>query len=203
MDLFRAGRTHPDPRSFTREMTISRRLEESFLRAHRPWLVKQATWRTGDPSCAEDLAQEVLVAAWERREAIVGEPSRGWLAGILRHKVSDHWRRAGRLREADPCPGGCEEDPFDETGHWNDHPASWGAPDEALVSDGFWKVLELCSRIMPPVQYRAFVLREVDDLPIEAICQELGVTSGNCHVLLHRARMRLRGCVDENWRSLR
>jgi len=182
--------------------TIDPTLDQE-LRQFRPWLVKQATWRLGDPLSAEDVVQEVLVAAWNGREGLQGDITRGWLAGILRHKVSDHWRRAGRFSEADPCPGGCEEDPYDARGHWAEAPASWGNPEEALMSEGFWKVLELCSRIMPPAQYRAFVLREVEERCVAEICQEMEITEANCHVLLHRARMRLRGCVDDNWRSLR
>lgn len=71
------------------------------------------------------------------------------------------------------------------------------------MSEDFWKILELCSRIMPPAQYRAFVLREVDDMPVDGIRREMEISESNCHVLLHRARMRLRGCVDDNWRSVR
>lgn len=175
---------------------------EQFLHRHRPWLVQQALWRTGDPTCSEDLAQEVLIAAWNGRDSLTQEPSRGWLAGILRHKVADHWRRVGHLREVDACEGSCDLDSFDESGHWARKPSSWGNPEDALMSEGFWKVLEMCSRIMPPVQYRAFVLREIDDAPVESICQELSISANHCHVLLHRARLRLRGCVDQNWRSV-
>jgi len=181
-------------------------LDPSFdleLRQYRPWLVKQATWRLGDCVAAEDVAQEVLIAAWSGRAGLVGEISRGWLAGILRHKVADHWRRSGRFREPDPCPGGCDEDPYDAKGHWAEAPATWGNPEDALMSEGFWRILEMCSRVMPPAQYRAFVLREVDEMSVDGICQELGISESNCHVLLHRARMRLRGCVDDNWRSIR
>jgi RNA polymerase sigma-70 factor, ECF subfamily len=49
---------------------------------------------------ADDLVQEVFLAAWENLEKFRGESSlRSWLLGIARHKVEDHYRR--RLRQAD------------------------------------------------------------------------------------------------------
>jgi RNA polymerase sigma-70 factor (ECF subfamily) len=171
---------------------------QSFLSTERSWLLRQARWKLGaGAEAAEDVVQETLVAAWNGREGLRGDATRGWLAGILRHKVVDHWRRTP-AREDDPCPS-CGDDPYDETGHWREPVADWGDPEEVLVQDGFWKVLELCARILPERMYRAFVLREVEEMPVPDICGALSITESNCHVLLHRARLRLRGCLDERW----
>jgi RNA polymerase sigma-70 factor (ECF subfamily) len=168
------------------------------LAEHRPWLLRQARWRLGARSdAAEDVVQETLVAAWGAVERLRGEVTRGWLAGILRHKVVDHWRRTPP-EEDDPCPA-CGEDPFDGTGHWKEPVASWGNPEDALHAEGFWKVLEICARILPERMYRVFVLREVEEMDVSGICRELSLSESNCHVLLHRARLRLRGCVGERW----
>jgi len=168
------------------------------LAEHRAWLLRQARWRLGaQASAAEDVVQETLVAAWAGVDDLRGDVTRGWLAGILRHKVVDHWRRVP-AGEEDPCPS-CGEDPFDETDHWREPVADWGDPEEALHAEGFWKVLELCARILPERMYRVFVLREVEEMDVVGICRELSLTESNCHVLLHRARLRLRGCVGEKW----
>lgn len=171
---------------------------ETLLGEHRPWLLRQATWRLGaESSAADDVVQETLLAAWSSRDQLRGAPSRGWLAGILRHKVSDHWRRT-------PPPElehriDCAPEDFDATGHWIGLGPEWGSPEEILEAEGFWKVLELCSRILPVQMYRAFSLREIDDLSVPEICQTLGISESNCHVLLHRARLKLRGCVGSKW----
>jgi RNA polymerase sigma-70 factor (ECF subfamily) len=39
----------------------------------------------------------------------------------------------------------------------------------------------------------------MDDLPTEAICQTLNITPNNLWVMLHRARMALRRCLEVNW----
>ena len=171
---------------------------QACLTRERPWLLRQARWRLGvQADAAEDIVQECLVAAWSGRETLQGDLTRGWLAGILRHKVVDHWRKVPP-REEDPCPG-CGDDPFDESGHWREPVADWGNPEAALKAEGFWKVLELCARILPERMYRVFVLREVEEMEVPSICQELALSESNCHVMLHRARLRLRGCVGEKW----
>jgi RNA polymerase sigma-70 factor (ECF subfamily) len=174
---------------------------DSLFGELRPWLLRQARWRLGDLTAAEDAVQETLIAAWKAMSTRTEPISRGWLAGILRHKVADQWRRQDRLQESElACEDGhCEREPFDAKGHWEMAPCSWGNPEQALLSEGFWKTLEHCARVMPPAMYRVFVLREVEDLPVEAIARELDLTPNHCNVQLHRARMRLRGCMDTSW----
>lgn len=170
----------------------------AFLAVQRSWLYQQACWRLGaERSAAEDVVQETLLAAWKGQGSLKAAPSRGWLAGILRHKIADHWRRVPPT-DSDSFLE-CGGEPFDQAGHWAHASKGWGNPEALLETEGFWKVLELCSRIMPTAMYRVFVLREVDGCGVEEICSSLEISSSNCHVLLHRARLKLRGCVGEKW----
>jgi RNA polymerase sigma-70 factor (ECF subfamily) len=43
------------------------------------------------------------------------------------------------------------------------------------------------------------MMREWLDYETAEICKELGITSTNCFVMLYRARMRLRECLELNW----
>jgi RNA polymerase sigma-70 factor (ECF subfamily) len=171
---------------------------ELHLAEHRPWLLRQARWRLGaEASAADDVVQETLIAAWSGVANLRGEPTRGWLAGILRHKVADHWRRVPPTDSSDSIECGGED--FDDTGHWVFKVADWGDPEKILEAEGFWGILDLCSKIMPVAMYRVFSLREIDGLSVSEVCTTLGVSESNCHVLLHRARIRLRGCIGSKW----
>jgi RNA polymerase sigma-70 factor, ECF subfamily len=56
-----------------------------------------------------------------------------------------------------------------------------------------------CLSKLPPRVADVFMLREMDDLTGKEICSLLGVTESNLWVMLHRARMALRECLEINW----
>jgi RNA polymerase sigma-70 factor (ECF subfamily) len=43
------------------------------------------------------------------------------------------------------------------------------------------------------------MMRELLELETDEICRELAITTSNCWVILHRARMGLRLCLEETW----
>ena len=56
-----------------------------------------------------------------------------------------------------------------------------------------------CMEDLPTRQAQAFTLRELEGHEAQAICELLGVTRNNLHVMLHRARLGLRGCLEADW----
>jgi RNA polymerase sigma-70 factor (ECF subfamily) len=88
---------------------------------------------------------------------------------------------------------------FAADGHWRDAPASWGDPDRSFENREFWKVFEMCAKLMPAKTAQVFTMREVLELSTEEICKELGITTTNCWVMLHRARLSLRACLELKW----
>jgi len=76
----------------------------------------------------------------------------------------------------------------------------WSEPDRALEQEGFWRALRQCLESLPPRMAQALMLRELEGLSSEAVCEVLGVrTTNNLWVILSRARMRLRACLEERW----
>lgn len=107
-------------------------------------------------------------------------------------------RRSARERTLD---GETEHDAseFDEHGHWRELPERWIEPDGALEQKQFLHALERCLASLPPRTVQAFLLREHIGMATEEICNELGVTPTHCWVLLYRARMALRECLQRTW----
>lgn len=172
----------------------------------RSYLLRYALLQLRDASAAEDAVQETLLAALQT-ESYAGRSSlKTWLTGILKHKIIDHLRRQSReqpLREPQDETQHGEADIadalFGEDGHWRDFPSGWGAPDTSFESSQFWKVFEICVKVMPARTARVFVMREVLELTTEEICKELSITATNCWVMLHRARLALRECLEIKW----
>jgi RNA polymerase sigma-70 factor (ECF subfamily) len=170
----------------------------SEVEAQRPYLMRYATLQLRDRAAAEDAVQETLVAALAGAASFGGRSNlRTWLTGILKHKVIDAIRKTSRETPA----GGDEEFEalFDETGHWRDPPTAWQDPDSALEQSQFLSALEECLGRLPAKTSQAFMMREHMGLETTEICKELSVTPTHCWVLLHRARLALRECLQMNW----
>lgn len=177
------------------------------LPAHREALRRFAVLQVRDASLAEDLVQATFLAAIQSFDGYRGEaPLRTWLIGILKRKIIDHLR--ARARDAVPLADAVDGDSSDEEfidrqfradGHWAHAPRGWDEPDRALEQQGFWLALEACLQAVPGTAGRVFVLRELGGLEPEDICKDLAITKSNYWVLMHRARLRLRDCLDQRW----
>jgi RNA polymerase sigma-70 factor (ECF subfamily) len=174
------------------------------IERHRSYLLRFALLQLRDTSAAEDAVQETLLAALQGAERFRGGSAvRTWLVGILKHKIIDHLRRARREPSVDALAGEASTEDLDSLfrsdGHYAEQPASWGSPDAALEQRLFFEALERCMDGLPPNTARAFVMREVMGMETAEICKELAITATNCWVLLYRARMALRACLEQGW----
>jgi RNA polymerase sigma-70 factor (ECF subfamily) len=172
--------------------------------SHRGYLLRVAVLQLRDNDLAEDIVQDTLVAALQGAEGFSGRSSlKTWLTGILKHKIVDAIRRKAR----EPAFSTLEEETqiedldalFDESGHWDNPPADWGDPESQLSRSQFFDVMQLCLEKLPPNTARVFMMREVMELESDEICKELSITSTNLWVILYRARMALRQCLEQNW----
>ena len=171
--------------------------------ALRPLLVRMARQRLRNDAWAEDAVSETLVAALENPASFGGRATvKTWLAGILKHKVVDQIRRHTRECQAETFD---DEEP--EFGELQDAApaaafeaqADWGDPQERLSRRQFMAQFDQCLKTLPPQQSRAFMLRNWMEEETDDICKQLGVTSNNLAVMLHRARNRLRSSLQAQW----
>jgi RNA polymerase sigma-70 factor (ECF subfamily) len=167
-----------------------------------------AAARVRDRVVAQDLVQETFLAAIKASAGFAGRSSeRSWLFGILRNKLADHYRLQKReVSIADPdAPLPEEQGAFGASGLSKDGwvmrlaPKAWETPDGTLVSKEFQGVLKNCLSRLPDKVAQVFLLREIDGVPSEEICKDLGLSPNNLWVMLHRARMGLRRCLEVHW----
>jgi len=186
-------------------MTDAGPIDPQALAAHRDYLYRFALSHLRDPVRAEDVVQETLLAAVESRSAFSGKAQvRTWLTGILKHKIMDVFRRQARetpLEPGEPDAEDFEDLYFDAQNrdHWRSFPQAWADPEQSFEQKRFWEVLDACSKLMPAQTARVFVMRELMGLETDEICKELGVSANNCWVMLYRARMSLRQCLEIKW----
>jgi RNA polymerase sigma-70 factor (TIGR02943 family) len=177
---------------------------EQQLVACRGDLLRFARLQLRNDAWAEDVVSETILAALSKPQAFAQRSQlKTWLIGILKHKVIDALRLHGREVSASSSDDD-DTDPleylgFKADGHFSQAPADWGNPEQDLSSRQFLAVMDACVRQLPANQGRLFLMREWLELSSEEICKELDLTATNLYVQLHRARLRLRECLELNW----
>ena len=173
------------------------------LEALRPTLLRLAHLQLRNQAWAEDAVSDTLLAALEGAARFGGQSQfKTWVVGILKHKVLDQLRL--RRRECEVDVGADDEVDLDDLlfvpdGHFRTMPQTWDAPAEALQQRQFFEVLEACMDALPGQLGRVFLMREWLELDTDTICKELCMSATNLWTTLHRARLRLRECLQLNW----
>ncbi|PKO26190.1 MAG: RNA polymerase subunit sigma [Betaproteobacteria bacterium HGW-Betaproteobacteria-8] len=188
---------------------MSNKTPHDWLNEHGDYLYRFALARLRNPHQAEDLVQETFLAAIQNQTYEGKSSPRTWLTGILKHKITDLIRRQAReqlmgdLTEvfADhlPVEPGMDEFFADDNRHWDDHPQLWETPESELKQKQFFAILQTCLDKLPAKLAGLFILREVHESGNDEICKELEISPTNAWVMLYRARMRLRKCLELNW----
>lgn len=174
------------------------------LESLRPVLLRFARLQLRNDSAADDVVQDTLMAVLEKPDGYAGQSSlRTYLIGIMKHKIVDALRQARNTRqfatEEDGSGADVADALFAADGHPLQRPRHWGNPDASLEQQDFFRVMELCLEKLPPQTARIFMMREWLGLDTAEICKELDISTSNAWVILYRARLRLRECLDLHW----
>lgn len=181
-----------------------------WVELYGDYLYRYALLRLNNREEAEDAVQETLLSAhgaiarFERKSSV-----RTWLISILRNKIIDHIRKASREKSVsyDDTIGSdsltndsAVTDSFNRLGIWKKWYGAWEGNPEALVEQKhFIDNVKRCLLKLPANLRNVFVLRTLDNLETEEICDRLDISANNVWVILYRARLRLRECLDVNW----
>lgn len=178
-----------------------------YLQDLRRQMLKFATLQLSDAHLAEDAVQEALIGALKNVRSFGGRAAlKTWVFAILKNKIADTLRQRQRLAEASQLLHQDEEDEdfselFDARSFWqaDERPAAWGDPEAAMRGQQFWQVFETCLEHLPGQQARVFMMREFIEMESDEICTAVGISVSNLNVMLHRARLRLRECLENHW----
>ena len=119
---------------------------------------------------------------------------RTYIFGILYNKAKEFWRSYKKHSHNDEYDSVIENQ-FESNGHWKVSPLN---PEEFLERSQTMEQIQTCMNGLNEQQRLAFHLKEVVGETSDEICNILGISNTNLRVLIHRAKNRLRVCL-ESW----
>jgi RNA polymerase sigma-70 factor (ECF subfamily) len=179
-------------------------LFRKWVEDHSDLLYRYSLRHLNHDDLAKDQVQETFLAAWRNMDGYNGEASvKNWLFVILKSKIADHFRKSSTKRVVEMVQKEHNESTFfDEEGHWSNgmYPKKWNVDfSNRAETKEFYQVFRSCGKKLKEVQNTVFVMKYVDGFESEEICKELGITASNYWVLIHRAKVQLRACLEKNW----
>jgi len=178
-----------------------------WVEQYADYLYGFAMSRLRNEELAKDLVQDTFLAALQGSGQFEGNSKeKTWLTAILKNKIADYYRKqlSGTLKDLKVTDAEKEQsDFFDaETGHWNEQymPRTFGLEThDPLILKELGTILNACLAKLPRLWFSVFAMKHMDDLESEQICVELKLSSPNFWVIMHRAKLNLRSCIQKNW----
>lgn len=175
---------------------------DKWIDNYADYLFNYAVVRVNDSDLAKDLVQETFFAGLKSAKTFQGRASeRTWLISILKRKVIDHYRKINSKKGQAEVRMNFYDDGESE-GSWIEErvPQSWDNASEKAIENEELKVqLDICIDNLPEKYALVFRMKTIQEFETEEICKELGITSSNLWVIIHRARTQLRKCMEDNW----
>jgi RNA polymerase sigma-70 factor, ECF subfamily len=196
----------PGTAKIKNEASIEASLEEQ-LPALRQRLMRQARLAVYDPTLAEDLVQETLLVVFEHSDTLRGQATlTTWGTAILKNKIADWYRSPNRIRFVQPAENDLDAELDgtigalnDVSGHYAQEIPRWQQPENQLEQRQMFKILEQCVDCLPRQTGRVFMMREWLGFETSEISSRLDLSAENCRMILHRARMGMRDCMQRKW----
>jgi len=176
----------------------------TWIEDYGNYLLNFAMSRVYDQVVAEDLVQETFLSGVKAKDTFLGKSSvKTWLTSILKRKIIDYYRKNSRNKEDKLLD---DDNTFQREGilkgHWEDGhlPNNWQMKDDAaLETKEFYGILSNCLSKLPQKMAATFTMKELEDYTTDEVCKELDITTSNLWVLMHRAKVQLRECIEKNW----
>ena len=166
------------------------------------YLYNYTVTRVSSQDLAKDLVQETFFSGLKGKEGFRGQASeRTWLVSILKRKIIDHYRKINSAKAQKEVRVNFYGD-GDKKGSWIEEcvPQTWeNEAEKAIENSELKSALDQCIDALPEKYKTVFLLKTVQHYETEDICNELEISSSNLWVIIHRARVQLRSCMEENW----
>jgi len=173
-----------------------------WIDLYADYLFNYTITRIDDAELAKDIVQETFFSGLKAMKNYRGDASeRTWLVSILKRKIIDQYRKMNSKKGKAEIRVNFYED-GDKKGNWLEEcvPQHWGNEAEINIeSQELGLAINNCVQTLPEKYRTVFKMKTIDNIDTEEICNELSITASNLWVIIHRARLQLRKCMEESW----
>lgn len=175
----------------------------AWVDRYSDYLFRYAYSRLRDQNAAEEVVQETFLSGVRYSEQFSGRGTeRSWLLGILKRKLIDFIRRRNKHAASSPYEDETDltSQLFDAGGSWKPGGINWSiGPGHQIEMSELMGVVKGCLKTLPQSQADVFTLCVIEEMESADICEQLGISSSNFWVRMHRARLGLATCVNKKW----
>ena len=170
----------------------------TLVSRHHDPMLRLARAFVSSAAVAEEVVQDTWVGVLRGIDRFEGRSSlRTWLLAILANRARTAGVREARSVALGDATAAVDASRFDASGAWSSPPEPWTEQVENRIGAVALRreILAALSE-MPERQRVVVMLRDVDGLRGDEVCEVLGLTAANERVLLHRGRSRLRQSLE-------
>lgn len=179
---------------------------EQWVDLYADYLFNYTVRRINNDDIAKDLVQETFFSALNAKDNYKGKATeRTWLIAILKRKIIDYYRKINSIKGKAEVKMNFYTN-GDRQGEWIEErvPNSWNAEVEKNIENKeLSEAIEKCIDYLPQKYAMVFKMKTIQQFETDEICKELGITSSNLWVIIHRARTQLRKCLEDSWFNIK
>ena len=176
---------------------------ESWVDQYTDGMMSWAYHKIGRKEIAEDIVQEVFVAAYQSYHSFEGKSSpKTWLYSILNRKIADYFREQYKgSKPHEDSSNSLLAMMFKADGHWSEYgnPKEWSDDPHLLDNADFNSTLSNCMEKLPSNWHSVIQYTYLEEKKSKVVCQELQITPTNLWQIMHRAKLQLRKCLEMHW----
>lgn len=181
--------------------TSNHQILEQWVNSYYDDLFRWAKFKTSDTLLAEDLVQEVFLAASKGMDKFNHDSTpKTWLFQILNFKIADHFRQKGRnpIQLAASEITVLTDSFFDQEGSWNNPSIqkhwvhSLEDPDGELEGH-----LSNCMLSLPEDWKLLIFGKYFEGKKADQLCENHGITKSNYWQIIHRSKLFLKNCIEK------
>lgn len=176
--------------------------EEAFVALvarHHAAMLRLARSFVSSGAIAEEVVQDTWVGVLRGMEDFAGRSTfRTWLMRILVNRARSTGVRENRSVAVGDAGPVVDRARFDSSGAWMSPPEHWVEDsDDRMQAQALTDPLQHALGELPSRQREVVILRDVDGLTGQEVCEVLEISEANQRVLLHRGRSHLRQALED------